>query len=281
MYIGSTAKDRSDHFVVIEKGDSATEILKFMEEKQIFNLILDGKICEVTVFEFPEFRRIFENINIIHLSRFTIDKSEILYALKNAIRLEIRDCTYKGKEPVDWSVFVRLEEIFSPYSKRFVNLFTHPTLKTVFIEKFTEENYQFPENEILNTLSIESSVSCDWPTLIRFRKLEALYLTEIKSLTSVSWLEKFRNLKDLELSRCKNVEAIVEDISKVKTLRSVYLFQSGVTESLQSLARLTDLQELTIENKGKLLNKDISFLNTVPNLEYSIEIGSFGAANDL
>ncbi|MET7037651.1 hypothetical protein [Elizabethkingia miricola] len=280
MYIGSTAKERPDHFVVIESGDSATEILALMKEKQIFNLILDGKTCDAAIFELPEFKEVFGNVNIIYFSNFNIDKSEILYALKNAIRLEIRKCTYKGKELIDWTVFTRLEELFMPYSKRFVNLFTHPALKTIFIEKFTEENYRFPENEILHTLSIEGSVSCDWSTLTHFNKLEALYLCEIKSLTDISWLEDLNNLKELDISLCKDVEAITEAISTVKTLKYLHIFQSGMIESLQSLANLTSLEELTIENKGKLIDKNISFLDTIPNLEYSIEIGSFGTTSD-
>jgi len=280
MYIGSTAKERPDHFVVIESGDSATDILALMEEKQIFNLILDGKTCDAAIFGLPEFREVFGNINIIYLSNFNIDNNEILYALKNTIRLEIRKCTYKGKELIDWSIFTRLEEVFTPYSKRFVNLFTHPTLKTIFIEKFTEENYLFPKNEIINTLSIDGSISCDWSTLTYFNKLEALYLSEIKSLTDISWLEDLNNLKELDLSLCKNIEAIIEVISKIKSLKYLYIFQSGVIESLQSLANLTSLEELTIENKGKLMDKNISFLDKIPNLEYSIEIGSFGAGSD-
>lgn len=277
MYIGSTAKERPDRFVVIENEDSATDILELMQEKKVFNLILDGKTCDRAIFELPEFKEIFGNINIIYLSNFDIDQSEILYALKNAVRLEIRKCTYKGKEPIDWTVFTRLEEVFTPYSKRFVNLFTHPALRTIFIEKFTEENYRFPQNEILETLSIEGSISCDWSTLTHFSKLKALYLSEIKSLTSISWLANLKTLKELDLSLCKNVEDIIESVSEVKTLTSLHLFQSGVIESLQSLTSLTNLEELTIENKGKLPDKNISFLDKIPNLEYSIEIGSFGA----
>lgn len=280
MYIGSTAKERPDRFVVIESGDSASEILELIQEKKVFNLILDGKTCDANLFEFPEFKEVLENINIIHLSNFMIDKSEILYTLKNAVRLEIKKCTYKGKEPIDWTVFTRLEEIFTPYSKRFVNLFTHPIIRTIFIEKFTEENYRFPENEILNTLSIEKSTSCDWPTLTHFRNLEALYLSEIKSLASISWLANLKKLKELDLSLCKNVEDIIKSISEAKTLTYLHLFQSGVIESLQNLITLTNLEELTIENKGKLLDKNISFLDKIPNLEYSIEIGGFGAGSD-
>ncbi|MCL1674927.1 protein phosphatase 1 regulatory subunit 42 [Elizabethkingia meningoseptica] len=280
MYIGSTAKERPDHFVVIESGDSATDILALMEEKQVFNLILDGKTFDANIFELPEFKEVFENINITYLSNFNIDKNEILYALKNAIRLEIKKCTYKGKERIDWSVFTRLEEVFTLYSKRFVNLFTHPTLKTIFIEKFTEENYRFPKNGIINTFSIEGSVSCDWSTLTHFNKLEALYLSEIKSLTDISWLVELNNLKELDISLCKNAKAITEAISTIKTLKYLHIFQSGVIESIQSLASLTNLEELTIENKGKLSDKNISFLDKISNLEYSIEIGSFGATSD-
>lgn len=279
MYIGSTAKERPDRFVVIENEDSATDILELMQEKKVFNLILDGKTCDRAIFELPEFKEVFGNINIIYLSNFDIDQSEILYALKNAVRLEIRKCTYKGKEPIDWTVFTRLEEVFTPYSKRFVNLFTHPALRTIFIEKFTEENYRFPQNEILETLSIEGSISCDWSTLTHFSKLKALYLSEIKSLTSISWLANLKTLKELDLSLCKNVEDIIESVSEVKTLTSLHLFQSGVIESLQSLTSLTNLEELIIENKGKLTDKNISFLDKIPNLEYSIEIGSFGAGS--
>ncbi|MGE8377715.1 MAG: hypothetical protein ACN6PN_05165 [Sphingobacterium sp.] len=42
------------------------------------------------------------------------------------------------------------------------------------------------------------------------------------------------------------------------TLRYLYIFRSGEIQSLQNLAKLTELEELTIEDKGKLLNKDIS-----------------------
>ncbi|WP_278554918.1 hypothetical protein [Elizabethkingia bruuniana] len=88
------------------------------------------------------------------------------------------------------------------------------------------------------------------------------------------------NLKELDLSLCKDVEAFTEAISTVKTLKYLHLFQSGVIESLQSLANLTSLEELSIENKSKLMDKNISFLDKIPNLEYSIEIGSFGAGSD-
>ncbi|WP_236709602.1 leucine-rich repeat domain-containing protein [Elizabethkingia ursingii] len=129
-------------------------------------------------------------------------------------------------------------------------------------------------------MSIDGSIFCDWSTLTHFNKLEALYLSEIKSLTDISWLGDLNNLKDLDISLCKNIEAIIEVISKIKSLKYLHIFQSGVIESLQSLANLTNLEELTIENKGKLMDKNISFLDKIPNLEYSIEIGSFGTTSD-
>jgi len=38
--------------------------------------------------------------------------------------------------------------------------------------------------------------------------------------------------------------------------------------------------ELTIENKGKLLNKNIANLKNNKNLKYNLELGSFAATSD-
>lgn len=168
----------------------------------------------------------------------------------------------------------------TPYSKSFINLFEHPILKTIFVEKFNRENYQFPANSILETLSIAGSVSSDWSTLPQFVNLKALYLSEINSLIDITWISNFHDLIDLELSLCRHIENIVATVSEVITLRSLYIFRSGMIESLQNLTKLTNLIELTIENKGKLLDKNISWLDKRVNLEYSIEIGSFATTSD-
>ncbi|WP_313580510.1 hypothetical protein [Chishuiella sp.] len=280
MYIGSTAKERKDHFIVIENDDIPENIFQLMQEKQIFNLIIDGNTCDVSVLISPEFIQIFEHINIVHLSNIVIKKSEFLYILNKVIRLEIKGCKYIGKEPINWLMFTRLEELFTIYSKRFQNLFRHPTLKTIFLEKFSEENFEFPQNKILETFSIEKSVTCDWSSLINFRNLKALYFVEIKSLIYVYWLQNFKSLQEIDLSLCKNVENIMEEISKIKTLTYIHIYQSGIITTLQSLSKLENLQELIIDNKGILQDKNIKFLNDSPNLEYNIEVGTFSAGNN-
>ncbi|WP_313385867.1 hypothetical protein [Chishuiella sp.] len=280
MYIGSTAKERKDHFIVIENDDIPENIFQLMQEKQIFNLIIDGNTCDVSVLISPEFIQIFEHINIVHLSNIVIKKSEFLYILNKVIRLEIKGCKYIGKEPINWLMFTRLEELFTIYSKRFQNLFRHPTLKTIFLEKFSEENFEFPQNKILETFSIEKSVTCDWSSLINFRNLKALYFVEIKSLIYVYWLQNFKSLQEIDLSLCKNVENIIEEISKIKTLTYIHIYQSGIITTLQSLSKLENLQELIIDNKGILQDKNIKFLNDSPNLEYNIEVGTFSAGNN-
>ena len=280
MYIGSTAKERKDHFIVIENDDIPENIFQLMQEKQIFNLIIDGNTCDVSVLISPEFIQIFEHINIVHLSNIVIKKSEFLYILNKVIRLEIKGCKYIGKEPINWLKFTRLEELFTIYSKRFQNLFRHPTLITIFLEKFSEENFEFPQNKILETFSIEKSVTCDWSSLINFRNLKALYFVEIKSLIYVYWLQNFKSLQEIDLSLCKNVENIMEEISKIKTLTYIHIYQSGIITTLQSLSKLENLQELIIDNKGILQDKNIKFLNDSPNLEYNIEVGTFSAGNN-
>ncbi len=241
MYIGSTAKERQDHFIVIENGDIPENIFQLMHEKQIFNLIIDGNTCDVSVLTSPEFIPIFEQISIVHLSNMVIDKNELLYRLNKATRLEIKNCKYTGREPIDWLVFTRLEELFTIYAKRFQHLFSHPTLKTIFIEKFSEENFQFPKNKIVETLSIEKSVTCDWSSLTNLSNLKELYLSEIKSLINISWLQCFGSLLEVDLSLCKNVEDIIEEISKAKTLTYIHIYQSGLITTLQSLSKLKNL----------------------------------------
>lgn len=280
MYIGSTAKERKDHFIVIENDDIPENIFQLMQEKQIFNLIIDGNTCDVSVLISSKFIQIFEHINIVHLSNIVIKKSEFLYILNKVIRLEIKGCKYIGKEPINWLIFTRLEELFTIYSKRFQNLFRHPTLKTIFLEKFSEENFEFPQNKILETFSIEKSVTCDWSSLINFRNLKALYFVEIKSLIYVYWLQNFKSLQEIDLSLCKNVENIMEEISKIKTLTYIHIYQSGIITTLQSLSKLENLQELIIDNKGILQDKNIKFLNDSPNLEYNIEVGTFSAGSN-
>jgi len=280
MYIGTTSPGRKERFIIVEKGDSAQSLLAFSQEEQITNLIISGKESGLEILADESFAPLFKEIKILHLKDISIDKNW-LYQFVNLKRLEVKGCQYKGKEPLDWLMFTALEEVFTPYSKLFENLFVHPTLKTVFIENFDKEGFVFPLNTVIESLAIEKSKECTWSSLVNISALKALYLVKIPTLTDINWLSKLIQLEDIEISGCKEVSNLMPSIAEVSTLNTVYLSSMGDIESLKPLEKLQNLKELTIETGGRLMDKKSStVLNKLTGLEYSIEMKNYIDSND-
>lgn len=273
MYIGTTTAGRAAHFIVLEKGDDSKDIQELISKQEIKNLIISKEIQEDHFLGNSDFASIFQQIEILHLKNLEIQESEQLYVFQNLKRLEIFDCTYKTKEPIDILKFAYLEELVMPYSKRFVHLFDHPKLKMIMLNDFNQLGFSFPENKVLETLSIEKSKECDWSSLTNFKNLKSLYLTQIASLEDISWLSDFSSLHDIELSSCKKVKNCIENLAEVKTLETLFLCYMGDFETLKPLQKLKNLKELTIESGGKLTdNKNVDFLLEIPNLEFGIDM---------
>ncbi|EKB07251.1 hypothetical protein HMPREF9711_00561 [Myroides odoratimimus CCUG 3837] len=275
MYIGTTTPGRKERFIIVEKGDSAQSLIIFSQEERITNLIISGQESGLEILLDESFAPLFKTIQILHLKDINIDKNW-LYQFVNLKRLEIKGCQYKGKEPLDWLKFTTLEELFTPYSKLFENLFVHPTLRTVFIENFDKEAFVFPLNTVIESLSIEKSKECKWSSLVNLSALKALYLVKIPTLIDVNWLSTLARLEDIELSACKKINNVITSIAEVSTLKAVYLSAMGDIESLKPFEKLQNLKELTIEEGGRLIDKKSStILNKLNNLEYSIEMKNY------
>ncbi|WP_334125439.1 hypothetical protein [Empedobacter brevis] len=281
MYIGTTTKGRLTQFIVLEKGDSAEALSILMTEKNNFNLIVSGKEADLDILADVAFSEVFRKIKILHLTGLELHKSEELFQFKAVKRLEIKNCKFKGKEAIDWSQLKQLEELFTNYSKRFENLFNHSILKTLFIEKFEEEGFEFPVNHQLETLSIEKSKNCLWDSLPNFKNLKTLYLVDIHSLVNITWMTNFSQLTDIDLTSCKNVENVIESLSQVHSLKTIFLAYMSDFHSLTPLKNLLHLQELTIENGGKLMDKkNIDFLHHMPHLTFSIDMKNCAIGHD-
>lgn len=281
MYIGTTIQGRSDQFIILEKGDLAEDCSSLMKEKNIYNLIVSGKQIDENVLTNITFSEVFSEIKILHIKDTAFNTSEELYQFKNVTRLEIKNCKFKGKEAIDWAQLKHLKELFTGYSKRFQNLFHHPSLKTLFIEKFEEPGFEFPVNHQLETLSIEKSKECLWASLPNLKAIKALYLVDIPSVVDISWITEFSHLTDIDFTSCKNMENVIENISEVLTLETIFLAYLGDFKSLSSLKNLVHLRELTIENCGKLMDKkNVEFFNKIPDLEFSIDMKNCVMSND-
>lgn len=273
MFIGSTAKERPEDFIILEKGDTAHTVQALMNEKKVFNIIIDERLIDHDILNNFEFKSIFQQVEILYLNGFNIQSNAQIYSFEQLKCLEIFNCTFENKEIIDFLKFNHLERIISPYSKLFVNLFNHPKLKTIMLENFNQPNFIFPENNVLEILSIEKSKPCDWSSLTNFKNLTNLFLQSIPSLTDISWMSQLSELKIIELCQCKKIENCIEHLANVKNLESIWLTYMGDFETLEPLKKLTHLKELTIESGGKLAdNKNVDFLFDRPNLEFGIDM---------
>ncbi|UHO38358.1 hypothetical protein H5J24_22955 [Chryseobacterium capnotolerans] len=281
MYIGTTIQGRPDQFIILEKGDLAEDCSSLMKEKGIYNLIVSGKQIDENVLTNITFSEVFSEIKILHIKDTAFNTSEELYQFKNVTRLEIKNCKFKGKEAIELAQLKHLRELFTGYSKRFQNLFNHPSLKTLFIENFEDPGFEFPVNHQLETLSIEESKECLWASLPNLKAIKSLYLVDIPSVVDISWITEFSHLTDIDFTSCKNMENVVENISEVLTLKTIFLAYLGDFNSLSPLKKLIHLQELTIENGGRLMNKkNIDFLHKISDLEFSIDMKNCVMSND-
>lgn len=136
MYIGSTAKERPEDFIILEKGDTAHTVQALMNEKKVFNIIIDERLIDNDILNNFELKSIFQQVEILYLNGFNIQSNAQLYSFEQLKCLEIFNCTFENKEIIDFLKFNHLERIISPYSKGFVNLFQHPKLKTIMLENF-------------------------------------------------------------------------------------------------------------------------------------------------
>ncbi|WP_240180930.1 hypothetical protein [Myroides odoratimimus] len=228
MYIGKTTPGRKERFIIVEKVDSAQSLIIFSQEERITNLIISGQESGLEILLDESFAPLFKKIHL-HLKDINIDKNW-LYQFVNLKRLEIKGCQYKGTATLDWLKFTALEELFTPYSKLFENLFVYPTLRTVFIENFDKEGFVFPLNTVIESLSIEKSKECTWSSLVNLSVLKALYLVKIPTLIDVNWLSTLTRLEDIELSACKKTNNAITFIAEVSTLKTVYLSAMGDIE---------------------------------------------------
>lgn len=224
MYVGTTTARRPDHFIILEKGGEAKSVLALMTEKRVKNLIISKELNQDQFLGNPDFKDIFDQIEILHLNKIEIKESQQIYAFKNLRRLEISDCTYKTKEPIDFLQFMKLEEVVMLYSKRFVHLFNHPKLKLIKLNNYNELDFSYPENHVIETLSIEKSKACNWNSLIHLKNLKSLYLIGIPSLKDISFISQLSYLTDIEFSSCKNTLNTIEKLAEVKTLESIFLY---------------------------------------------------------
>lgn len=180
-----------------------------------------------------------------------VDYSE-LDLFKNLTYLSVPD---NKKNIVDVSNFLQLEDLVCNISTRLIGLEKCINLRSLYINNY-KQNYLDLEN-IPKLESLET---------IR------LFITDIVSLRGI---EKFRNLKKIEIYNAPKLESICELVSLSNTLEDVQFERCKKIQDFESLYNLTSIKRLLMLDSGEI--KSLSFIKNLTNLEFL----SFGGTNIL
>ena len=80
----------------------------------------------------------------------------------------------------------------------------------------------------------------------------------------MSWIKKLKQLTYIALDSCKNIQDLACSLSKIHSLREVFLERMGTIETLMPLKNL-NLSKIYIEG-GRLIDKNLSFVKEIPTL---------------
>lgn len=267
MYIGKHIPQIPTLYLVLEKNDTAGDILDFMHANNIFNIGISGRQIDFDRLNSAEFREVLAHVTgEVKFMSSHLPCASILSLFPNASYLDIKgaEIEKKSKETFDLCKLKNLKGIKFNYDKRLLNFFNHPELTDIEIFNFKEKGYIFPKNHIIQKLLIEKSVSCSWDSIINFQNLEELTLANIASLTDLSWITDLKKLNYIALDLCKNIQDLAYSLSTAFSLKEVILERMGTIDTLAPLRNLK-LSSIYIEY-GKLIDKDLSFVKEIPTL---------------
>lgn len=122
--------------------------------------------------------------------------------------------------------------------------------------------------ENLKSLNLGRSHNVREISLLKsFKHLESLNLSWVYNVGGewMSHLSQFKNLKELHLGNCYSDEEL-QELVHLKDLKHLSL-SSPSDQSLEKLAKLTNLRILSLNISGKITNKGILHLKSLVNLE--------------
>lgn len=267
MYIGKYIPQIPTLYIIIEKYDNANDILDFMNANNIFNIGIDGRQINLNKLESIDFRKtLFHITGEVKFIFSKLPSANIFSLFPNVSYLDIKEAEIEknNKEIFDLCNLENLNKIRCNHDKRLHNFFNHPKIKDIEIFNFKERDYIFPQNYTIRNLIIEKSVPCKWDSLTNFKNLESLTLANISSITDLSWIKNLKQLTYIALDSCKNIQDLACSLSKIHSLKEVFLERMGTIETLMPLKNL-NLSKIYIEG-GRLIDKNLSFVKEIPTL---------------
>ena len=170
------------------------------------------------------------------------DRVTDIRPIESMRRLLTVSLTCPARRAIDLSRFGQLEAIFLCWQNAYRSIFCLNAFKRINI-------VDYPERD----LTI-------WKEDDRLREL----LLQSKNLESLAGMESFKNIRRLDLFRCRKLNSL-KSVASASGIRKLELDQCSGISDISEISKLTELREIIIQNCGEI--KSIAPLRACRNLE--------------
>ncbi len=218
-----------------------------------------------------EFLDCFENVTKVHvmLPGVKIDLSPLN---KHAHTLTEYMCNDGVNALIDCDRFFLLQSISQPWSSQIKFDDHKPSLRRMFFEGYRakEKNLgELPDAPNLRELGLLRSDIRDLSGIHKYPRLEKIFVTGARGLTSVADLSGCRDLNEIELDGCKQVHDLLETLDGCGGLEKLVLMKVSDLGNIQFIERMPNLKWLNMMDTN-VIDGDMSFLLRHPSLEYAV-----------
>jgi len=195
------------------------------------------------------------------------DKVTDLRPIDNLRRLRKVSLTCPARTPVDFSTFGRMEDIFLSWRNGYRSVFCLRTLKRINIVDYPQRDLTiWKENDQLRDLLLQSKTLESLAGIESFRNVRTLDLFRCRKLNSLKYLSAAACIRKFELDQCPGINDISE-ISKLTELRDLIIHDCGEIKSLSPIRHCRSLEILQVGGNTTITDGEIGVLETLPKLK--------------
>ena len=182
-------------------------------------------------------------------------------------KLKTLALTCRAKTPVDLASLQNLKSVFLTWRKAYESIFAHDQLVRINIVDYPNKDLTiWRQNNSLDELLIASKQLEGLLGIERFRNLKRLDLFNCRRLHSLRGLEQATCVQTLELDKCTGIGDL-KAVSSLADLRELAIKSCGDIRSVAPLAKCTKMEFLQIAGNTTILDGDLSCLTTLQNLK--------------
>lgn len=201
-----------------------------------------------------------DSLTSLVLIDWNIDDVGPVMSLSNLRSLQLS--TY-SKTKIDFSSLPYLEDLALEWNAAHKSLFTHPLLKTAFINRYSGKDLsKFSTLPQLRSLAL-ASPKIESLAGAELRHLNTLGVYAAKKLRGLEGLQNFPSLQRLELDESRGV-ADLSLVGQLRKLRCLSVCNCGPISTLQPIENLPELRELYFHGTTNVLDGNLEGIAKLP-----------------